>query len=161
MSGVTFDFDVSLLLNDLHRIADPSFVDKTANWIGGYMVREIRKHFDSSTQWDDTPMTPAKDGRKTLVKSQALLNSYGNYETNGGSVFLGSDSPYAAYHHEGTQPYVIMPSNKLALHFMIGGGMQFAKKVNHPGLVARPVLGVNPRNEQMIIKYITKQLLGE
>lgn len=161
MSGISLNFDASLLLSDLHRMADPSLINDAAARVGGYMVREIRKHFDNSTQWDDAPMTPSKGGGKTLVKSQSLQNSYGNYEVSGGTVTLGSDSPYASYHHDGTDPYVIQPKSKLALHFMVGGGMRFAKKINHPGLVPRPVLGVNPRNEQMIIKYITQQLLGE
>lgn len=179
MSGITSTFDTSPLLNDLYRMAEPSLVNDTATWVGGYMVREIRKHFDHSTLWDDSPMppskdggidkstqlddspmTPSKNGGKTLVKSQALQNSYGNYEVSGGTVTLGSDSPYASYHHDGTDPYVIQPKSKLALHFMAGGEMRFAKKINHPGLVPRPVLGVNPRNEQMIIKYITTKLLG-
>ena len=160
MSGITSTFDTSPLLNDLYRMAEPSLVDDTATWVGGYMVGEIRKHFDHSTLWDDSPMPPSKDGDKTLVKSQALQNSYGNYEVSGGTVTVGSDSPYASYHHDGTAPYVIQPKSKLALHFMAGGEMRFAKKINHPGLVPRPVLGVNPRNEQMIIKYITTKLLG-
>lgn len=160
MSGITSTFDTSPLLNDLYRMAEPSLVNDTATWVGGYMVREIRKHFDHSTLWDDSPMPPSKDGGKTLVKSQALQNSYGNYEVSGGTVTLGSDSPYASYQHDGTDPYVIQPKSKLALHFMAGGEMRFAKKINHPGLVPRPVLGVNPRNEQMIIKYITTKLLG-
>ena len=41
--------------------------------------------------------------------------------------------PYAVMVHEGTEPHVIEPRNKLALRWAKGGEFVFAKRVFHPG----------------------------
>ena len=50
-------------------------------------------------------------------------------------VLVGSDSPIALLHHEGTRPHVIIPRTAKMLRFYPTGGNGFiyAKKVNHPG----------------------------
>jgi hypothetical protein len=49
-------------------------------------------------------------------------------------VFVGAVGvKYALWHHEGTQPHVIVPRNKKVLRFEVGGAVVFAKRVNHPG----------------------------
>lgn len=66
--------------------------------------------------------------RDTLVKRVV--------KTTGGdiAVLIGSDSPIALLHHEGTRPHVILPTKGRFLAFPgNGGGVVFATKVNHPG----------------------------
>lgn len=55
-------------------------------------------------------------------------------------VHVGTQNQIAAFHHHGTSPYVITPKNKKMLVFKVAGGMVFTRKVNHPGLPARPLL---------------------
>lgn len=52
---------------------------------------------------------------------------------------ISSNDPRAPWHFYGTAPYVIRPRNKKALAF----GNVLTKKVNHPGLPARPMLPVD------------------
>lgn len=56
---------------------------------------------------------------------------------------IGSNDPKVRWHFYGTDPYIIKPKNKKALKF----GGRYAKKVNHPGLPARPMLPVEPSGE--------------
>lgn len=57
--------------------------------------------------------------------------------TEGGApaVLVGSDDPIALWHHEGTQPHVIVPVNKpmLVFYWKKAGGVVRALRVNHPG----------------------------
>jgi phage gpG-like protein len=159
MSGIHLNFDASPLVDDLHKLANPALVNKAARLIGDYMVNEVKKHFDEQTLWDDSPMpesaTARAEGRQTLIKDGRLRQSF-HPEVSGTTVLIGSDDIKAGWHHSGTDPYTIEPKDKKALHF----GNVFAKKVNHPGLTARPVLGVNPRNEREIIDEITDIIMG-
>lgn len=68
--------------------------------------------------------------RNTIVK-RVVRGTDGNP-----SVLVGSASPIALLHHEGTRPHIIRPRNARVLVFwsMRGGAhMVFAKQVNHPG----------------------------
>ena len=53
------------------------------------------------------------------------------------SVMVGSESPIAWLHHEGTKAHIIKPKNGKFLVFWVsdGGGARkiFARQVNHPG----------------------------
>lgn len=53
----------------------------------------------------------------------------------GPGVRVGSESPIAMLHHEGTRPHVILPRVKSRLVFVPkgGSGPVFATRVNHPG----------------------------
>lgn len=51
------------------------------------------------------------------------------------AVIVGSNLPYALYHHEGTQPHPITPMKAPFLVFWSGkaGKVVYAKAVAHPG----------------------------
>ncbi len=51
------------------------------------------------------------------------------------AVLVGSDDPIALWHHEGTQPHVIVPVNKpmLVFYWKKVGGVVRALRVSHPG----------------------------
>jgi hypothetical protein len=44
------------------------------------------------------------------------------------------------FFEKGTKPHEIRPKNKKSLRFTSGGETIFAKKVNHPGMKARPIV---------------------
>lgn len=52
-------------------------------------------------------------------------------------VRVGSESPIARLHHEGTRPHLIRPVNAKLLRFPanrgLGGGFIYATVVHHPG----------------------------
>ena len=53
---------------------------------------------------------------------------------------VGSSKKYAAAHHEGARPHVIVPRKAKALKFKVAGKVVFARRVNHPGNRPNPYL---------------------
>lgn len=82
-----------------------------------------------------------KGSSKILQDTGRLKNSFSfELQPGGGSVRVGTNLEYAKYHHYGTRPYTIRPVRARVLAFAIGGGMAFARQVNHPGLPSRPLI---------------------
>jgi phage gpG-like protein len=76
----------------------------------------------------------------------------------------GSDpsKQYGKYHQYGTSPYVIRPKNKRFLAFPVGDGSTiFTKRVNHPGLPARPFLGINEADIREINQIVSDHIFGQ
>lgn len=71
---------------------------------------------------------------------------------NGTTVYLAHGSIVGLFMEEGTAPHVIRPVNKKALRFTSGGNEVFAKKVNHPGIKARPVVEPTAQSNMPNIK---------
>ena len=85
------------------------------------------------------------------------------------ALIVGSSSMKAVWHHFGTDgPYTIRPTRKAWLRFPVasrtgtkrrgGGWWAFAKEVTHPGLVARPMIGVNRAQAIRIAKTMKKHV---
>lgn len=53
---------------------------------------------------------------------------------------VGSPVRYAAAHHEGAKPHVILPKKGKYLRFAVGGRIVFTTRVNHPGNRPNPFL---------------------
>lgn len=53
---------------------------------------------------------------------------------------VGSPVRYAAAHHEGARPHVILPKKAKYLRFTVAGKIVFASRVNHPGNRPNPYL---------------------
>lgn len=84
-----------------------------------------------------TAWAPRKSGSNPLLKkSRALQQSIRIVSVTDTAVVVGTDRKYAAFHQLGTRPYTIRPKNKRALFWP--GAAHPVKKVNHPGLPARP-----------------------
>lgn len=85
----------------------------------------------------------AKGGRLNLRDTIHVRLVYGgNYDNLLGqssqdlpTVIVGSESPIARLHHDGTRPHVIVPRNAPMLVFYSQkmGKVVYAKRVNHPG----------------------------
>ncbi len=54
-------------------------------------------------------------------------------DSRGQFVRVGSDLSYAAIHHEGARPHIIVANRAQALRFSSGGRIVYTRKVNHPG----------------------------
>lgn len=93
-----------------------------------------------------------------LRASGAMLDSF-NYKIEGGDTLkLGFDgtrnNQLATWHHGGTEPYLIEPINRKALKF---GGI-YAKKVHHPGLPERQLVGF-PISDQQLTGHVIEDHL--
>lgn len=112
------------------------------------------------SKWKElSPLTP-KEGRKggILAKSGRMLQSF-NYQIHGNDTLVmgfdgATESMRADWHHSGTDPYVITPKKAKALKF---GGI-YRKRVNHPGLPARPLVGF-PESDQKLAGEVVQDYL--
>lgn len=97
--------------------------------------------------------------KKPLSLTGDMLQSF-NYQVNDDTLRLGFDgarnNQLAIWHHDGTKEYLIKPINKKALYF--GGG--FAKKVKHPGLPSRQLVGFPVSDQQLTTHVIEDHLMA-
>ncbi|MGZ8961585.1 MAG: phage virion morphogenesis protein [Methylophilaceae bacterium] len=99
----------------------------------------------------------AKRAGGVLYASGDMLNSF-QKQVNGDTLTLGFDGDregrLASWHHSGTQPYVITPKKAKALAF---GGL-CVKRVNHPGLPARPLVGFPDSDRSLAVAAVDDYL---
>lgn len=124
------------------RDASPMFAE-----IAEHLLESTQKRFESSVSPDGVPWATLKDGsgRKPLLKSGTLrdqiIPGHGRDYAE-----IAATTRYARWHQEGTAPYVILPSKKKALAWAGPDGMLMRKKVHHPGLPARPFIGLSEQD---------------
>lgn len=112
------------------------------------------------SKWKELSPSTLQQKRKggILNKTGEMLQSF-HYQVDGDTLRLGFDgarnNQLATWHHDGTKPYLIEPLNKKALHF---GGV-FAKKVNHPGLHSRPLVGFPASDQELVTHVVEDHLL--
>jgi phage gpG-like protein len=159
--------------------------------IGEYMLLTTRGRFDKEEAPDGTPWAPLKNkaaafqkksGQSAKVKSgkrnrkpfdrfaanrkilqdTKLLRDTINYQVNDNTIRIRPQQQYGKYHQYGTSPYVIRPKNKRFLAFPAGDGSTiFTKRVNHPGLPARPFLGINEADIREINQIVSDHIFGQ
>lgn len=96
------------------------------------------------------PSTLAEGKRKggPLKKTGRMLASFA-YQVNGDTLrlgFDGGDGFKAKFHQDGSRAHVISATKAKALKF---GGM-YRKRVNHPGLPARRLVGFPTSDQQLV-----------
>ena len=122
--------------------------------IGEELLERTQRRFDAGVAPDGTAWATLrnKEGRSPLLKSRTLRDQI--YASSGDDwAQLTATTEYARWHQEGTQPYIIEPKKKKALAWPGGPGPR--KRVNHPGLPARPFLGVSDEDKAEIEKRAT------
>lgn len=77
-----------------------------------------------------------------------------HYQVSGDSLSIGTNDWKAAFHHFGTRPYTITPVKAKALKF---GGM-LRKRVKHPGLPARQLVGFPDSDERLVVEVLNDHL---
>jgi phage virion morphogenesis protein len=163
MTGATLEYDNSAaqdLLNKLQeKLGDlnPALQD-----IGEYLIIAHNQRFKDQVAPDGTPWAPlspsyqrdkARNKNRILVLNGYLEKSF-RYQIGNNELNFGTNVPYAAHHHFGTKPYTIKPKTKKALAF----GGTVVKKVNHPGLKARPLIGVSDADTEEILQLLSEHL---
>jgi phage gpG-like protein len=91
-------------------------------------------------------------GRKggPLNRTGAMLRAL-NYNVEGDTLrigFVGAEGAPAKYHQEGSRAHDIKAKRGKAL--MLGGLNIYRKRVHHPGLPARPLLGWPEADQQLV-----------
>jgi phage gpG-like protein len=132
--------------------------------IGESLLRVNRDRHNAGTapdgdKWKELSALTLMEKRKggPLNKTGRMLQSF-NYQVGGDTLTLGFDgateSQRAAWHNSGTSPYVISAKKGKALKF---GGM-YRKRVNHPGLPKRELVGL-PSSDRRLISEVTDDYL--
>jgi phage virion morphogenesis protein len=124
--------------------------------IGAYMERDTDQRFQRQQAPDGTPWRDLSPNTWASKRNRKILNETGQmrdslaYEATGTEVIIGFADKKARWHQFGTRPYTIAPNNARMLAFMTAGGPAFARQVNHPGIPARPMLGISRANVEEI-----------
>ena len=133
--------------------------------IGESLLRVNNERHEKGLAPDGTPWKPlakstlAQGKRRggPLNKTGDLLRSF-HYQVSQDILVLGFDGAFEAkkaiWHHFGTTPYRILPKNKKALAF---AGI-VTKRVNHPGLPARPLVGFPDSDKQLLVDVTADHL---
>jgi phage virion morphogenesis protein len=140
MSGVSvrWQFGDEALRKHLEQVSHEEFT-RVRQDIGEYMVGQIQDRFDEQRLWDDSAMKQSRAatarGGLTLIDHRLLYKSY-VYQLVSKGLAVGSDSVYAGIHH-------------------YGGDTGRGHKTH---IDARPVLGVNERDEAVIGRMLLNEL---
>jgi phage gpG-like protein len=94
--------------------------------------------------------------RRVLFASGEMLTNSLHPDVQGDTLRMGFDIDRAKWHHFGTKPYTITPKKAKALSF---GGVA-VKRVHHPGLPARPLLGFPAEDAQAVVDEVKDYLLN-
>lgn len=118
-----------------------------------HLLESTQRRFDTATAPDGAPWVPLRDGsgRKPLYVTGTLrdqiIPSHGRDWAE-----IAATTSYARFHQEGTGPYVILPRKGRALSFTSATGEKIARrKVNHPGIPARPFMGLSAQDRHDLI----------
>lgn len=162
----TVDFQVDHLVQALaaarELIATPQEV---LGSIGESLLNVGQDRHDQGVDPDGKPWEELKastiaatPGRKggPLNRTGRMLRNY-HYQVRGDTLHLGFDQGDgfpAIYHQDGSRAHVISARKAKALHF---GGM-FRKRVNHPGLPVRRLVGFPESDQQLTGELLADHL---
>lgn len=97
---------------------------------------------------------------RILNETGEMLRSF-NYQVQGNTLKLGFSDHKAEWHHFGTgtfgpkgKPYIIKPVNRKALGF---AGL-CRRRVNHPGIPARPLVGFPASDQRLVMDVLDDHL---
>jgi phage gpG-like protein len=127
--------------------------------IAEHLVESTQRRFQSGVGPDGVPWPALRDGsgRTPLTATGTLRDqifpSHGSHFAE-----ITASSRQARFHQEGTRPYTILPRDRKALAWP--GGRHPVARVHHPGLPARPFLGVGEEDARAILA-LAEQYLAE
>ena len=106
------------------------------------------------SKWEElSPLTLQNKRKPKILYDHGDLLRF-HYQVLGDSLRIGTNDWKAAFHHFGTKPYTITAKKAKALKF---GGM-FRKRINHPGLPARQLVGFPASDRQLVVDVIEDHL---
>lgn len=135
--------------------------------VGAYMERVTENRFRTETGPDGQPWKELAASTRAAKANDKILTERGKMreslssEADPDGVTVGFSDRKARWHQFGTKPYTIEPKNGRWLAFQGASGMRFARQVEHPGVPARPMLGISPANEREILAIAGDQIERE
>lgn len=140
------DFQVSHLTRALEavrrEIATPQ---EMLGSLGESLLRVTRERHDQGlapdgSKWKElSPLTLQSKRKPKMLYDHGDLLRF-QYQVDGETLRIGTADWKAVFHHYGTKPY----TNR--------------KRVNHPGLPARPLVGFPPSDQQLVTDVIEDHL---
>ena len=117
--------------------------------VGEYLLESTWGRFDAGVGPDGVAWAPLKDGSgRTPLNLTGRMRDDISPSSGADWVELTAHAKQARWHQEGTDPYEIRPKNGKALAWPGGPGPR--AKVNHPGLPARPFMGISDEDDRKI-----------
>ncbi|WP_411832318.1 phage virion morphogenesis protein [Pseudoxanthomonas mexicana] len=117
--------------------------------IGESVLESTQGRFRTGTGPDGVAWVPLADGsgRTPLTDTGRMWQDI-SPRAGPNWMELTAHARQARWHQKGTPAYTITPKGKKALAWPGGPGPR--KKVNHPGLPARPFMGISAEDDQRI-----------
>ena len=126
--------------------------------IGEVLVESTQRRFAAGVSPEGIPWQPLADGSgRTPLTVTGTLRDQIAPEAGPDFVEITASAKQARWHQEGTDPYAIKPSTPGGFLFWPGAAHP-VREVNHPGLPARPFLGVSAEDVDMIGKLAIEHL---
>lgn len=117
--------------------------------IGETLTESTQGRFDTGIGPDGVAWQALADGSGRTPLNDTRRTRDGIHPVSGPDwVEIRADSKQARWHQEGTAPYEILPKDKQALAWPGGPGPR--GKVHHPGLPARPFMGISVEDDASI-----------
>lgn len=156
----TIDFQVSHLTRALAAVR--AVVDRPEGLlsnIGESLLRINDERHDQGLAPDGSAWAPLSPLTQATKRKPRMLYDHGDllrfhYQVDSEGLHLSTTDWKAIFHHGGTKPYNIVPRRAKALHF---AGIT-RKRVHHPGLPARPLVGWPQSDEDLTVDITTDHL---
>lgn len=167
MAQLRFELDATRVRGSIRKVKN-GLSDMRAVYedIGEYEESVIESRFDRMVGPDGRPwkeLAPSTEvskrnkGRK-LIETGRMADSLGRNVTKN-YVDIGFSDQKAVWHQHGTKPYTIRPRVARRLAFIGANGKRVvALSVNHPGIPARPMLGVNQQSKTEFNRIIARHV---
>lgn len=128
--------------------------------IGEHMVGSTQQRFKDGVSPEGIPWKPLADGSgRTPLNLTGTMRDQIAPESGPTWMQLVASAKQARWHQEGTDPYTILPKEPGGM-LSWPGAAHPVRKVDHPGLEARPFMGVSADDGEMIIKLCQAHLMS-
>jgi len=94
-------------------------------------------------------------GARALQDTRRMQQSVTSV-VRGLSVEVGAGTEQSPWQHGGTGPHTIRPVNVSLLRFVTAAGVVFAREVHHPGIPARPFVGMNRADIRTMLQMLIR-----
>ena len=122
---------------------------------GEVLLENTQDRFLEGRDPDGNPWAPVKRGGRPLLDTGTMRDQIAPV-SGADFVELRATARQAAFHQFGTKPFTIRPKGKKALAWPGGPGPR--KSVNHPGLVARPFMGLSDEDRRAMDDLVERYL---
>lgn len=163
MEGISINVDdrawAAAISSLAARIGDLSPLNADIGELLLESTRNTRNRFATGVGPDGVPWVPLKDGSGCTPLTLTGTMSDQIFPSNGADfVEISATAKQARWHQFGTDPYVILPRDGGTLRFGGPNGVVFAKRVSHPGLPARPFIGLSTEDDAAILNLVNVYL---